>query len=114
MPRAPHPGPGSMGDSQNPSASTGLPGATRGAKPEGQPKRGQCGSPDLPRTPVSFFPGPLGQGGRVKASPLTRCPGNTVGSNALTPRANQATGCELTSCMEKPTEQRQSRLARLA
>ena len=49
-------------------------------KPEDQPKRGQCGSPDLPFTLVSFFPGPLGQGGRVKASPLTRCPGNTVGS----------------------------------
>lgn len=40
----------------------------------------QCGSKDLPRTQVSFFPGPLGQGGRVKASPLTRCEGNTVGS----------------------------------
>jgi uncharacterized protein DUF4157 len=43
-------------------------------------KRRTCGSPDLPETVVSFFPGPLGQGGGVKASPLTLCPGNTVGS----------------------------------
>jgi hypothetical protein len=34
----------------------------------------------MPLTQVSFFPGPMGQGGRVKASPLTKCPGNTVGS----------------------------------
>jgi hypothetical protein len=34
----------------------------------------------MPLTMVSFFPGPLGQGGRVKASPLTKCPGNTRGS----------------------------------
>jgi hypothetical protein len=40
----------------------------------------ECGSKKLPLTHVSFFPGPLGQGGRVKASPLTRCPGNTEGS----------------------------------
>ena len=50
------------------------------AKPDDQLKEGQCGSPDLPRTLVSFFPGPRGQGGRVKASPLTLCPGNTTGS----------------------------------
>ena len=49
-------------------------------QPENQPKGGPCGSPDLPYTLVSFFPGPLGQGGRVKASPLTLCPGNTIGS----------------------------------
>jgi hypothetical protein len=47
-----------------------------------QRRRG-CGSPDLPLTQVSFFPGPLGQGGKVTASPLTRCPGNTVGSAPL-------------------------------
>ncbi len=42
--------------------------------------RRACGSPMLPVSLVSRRPGPLGQGGRVKASPLTRCPGNTVGS----------------------------------
>jgi hypothetical protein len=40
----------------------------------------ECGSKKLPLTHVSFFPGPLGQGGRVKASPLSRCAGNTEGS----------------------------------
>lgn len=39
-----------------------------------------CGSQRLPLTHVDFFPGPQGQGGRVKASPLTRCEGNTHGS----------------------------------
>ena len=40
----------------------------------------QCGTKQLPLTLVTFLPGPLGQGGRVKASPLTKCPGNTRGS----------------------------------
>ncbi|HMC31018.1 MAG TPA: DUF4157 domain-containing protein, partial [Candidatus Angelobacter sp.] len=40
----------------------------------------ECGSKKLPRTQVSFFPGSLGQGGRVKASPLSKCAGNTEGS----------------------------------
>jgi Domain of unknown function (DUF4157) len=40
----------------------------------------QCGTKELPLTQVTFFPGPLGQGFRVKASPLTLCPGNTRGS----------------------------------
>jgi len=40
----------------------------------------RCGSKELPLTMVTFFPGPLGQARRVKASPLTKCPGNTVGS----------------------------------
>ena len=40
----------------------------------------ECGSKRLPLTHVSFFPGPLGQGGRVKASPLSKCEGNTHGS----------------------------------
>jgi len=39
-----------------------------------------CGSRRLPLTHVSFFPGPRLQGERVKASPLTRCEGNTHGS----------------------------------
>jgi len=39
-----------------------------------------CGSRRLPLTNVQFFPGPRGQGERVKASPLTRCEGNTHGS----------------------------------
>jgi hypothetical protein len=53
-----------------------------GEEPEAekQRKRNQCGSRHLPYTLVSFFPGPQGQGGRVKASPLTLCPGNTIGS----------------------------------
>lgn len=53
-----------------------------GEKPEEEDrrKRGQCGSRELPYTLVSFFPGLLGQGGRMKASPLTLCAGNTVGS----------------------------------
>jgi hypothetical protein len=34
----------------------------------------------MPLTHVDFFPGPMGQGGRVKASPLTKCPGNTIGT----------------------------------
>ena len=49
-------------------------------EPEDRRKRVQCGDRQLPYTLVSFFPGPLGQGGRVKASPLTLCAGNTVGS----------------------------------
>jgi hypothetical protein len=40
----------------------------------------ECGSKKLPLTHVSFSPGPLGQGGRIKASPLTKCAGNTEGS----------------------------------
>lgn len=44
------------------------------------PKLRKCGDRDLPLTVVTFFPGPQGQGGGVKASPLTRCPGTTVGS----------------------------------
>jgi hypothetical protein len=42
----------------------------------------QCGSRKLPLTRVTWTVGPQGQGGSVKASPLTRCPGNTVGSIA--------------------------------
>jgi len=34
----------------------------------------------MPLSMVTFSPGSLGQGGRVKASPLTKCPGNTIGS----------------------------------
>ncbi|HZK79551.1 MAG TPA: DUF4157 domain-containing protein [Humisphaera sp.] len=41
-----------------------------------------CGSKRLPTTFVTFTPGPLGQAGTVLASPLTRCPGNTRGSQA--------------------------------
>jgi hypothetical protein len=55
----------------------------RRAPRRGRLKPGACGSPDLPLTLVSFFPGRLGQGGSVKASPLTRCPGNTIGSKPL-------------------------------
>jgi hypothetical protein len=44
----------------------------------------KCGSKDLPLTQVSFTTGPLGQGGEVTASPLTRCPGNTRGSRPAT------------------------------
>lgn len=40
----------------------------------------ECGTASMPYTRVDFFPGPMGQGGRVKAKPLTKCPGNTVGS----------------------------------
>lgn len=48
--------------------------------PEDEEPEPDCGSKKMPLTMVSFFPGPVGQGGRVKASPLTRCPGNTIGS----------------------------------
>jgi hypothetical protein len=41
-----------------------------------------CGSKRMPLTKVSWSTGPLGQGGTVRASPLTRCPGNTIGSQA--------------------------------
>jgi hypothetical protein len=41
-----------------------------------------CGSKRMPLTKVSWSPGPLGQAGTVRASPLTRCPGNTIGSQA--------------------------------
>lgn len=47
---------------------------------EDRSKDPKCGTKELPLTMVTFFPGPLGQGGRVKASPLTKCPGNTRGS----------------------------------
>jgi hypothetical protein len=40
----------------------------------------RCGTPQLPLTQVIFSPGPLGQGRYVKASPLTKCPGNTRGT----------------------------------
>jgi hypothetical protein len=50
--------------------------------PEEEEPEPDCGSKRLPRTWVTFFPGSKGQAGRVKASPLTRCPGNTVGSQA--------------------------------
>jgi len=46
-------------------------------EPEKDPK---CGSATLPATVVTFAPGPIGQGGTVTAEPLTKCPGNTVGS----------------------------------
>jgi hypothetical protein len=42
----------------------------------------KCGSAKLPFTVVTWSTGPQGQGGAVKASPLTRCSGNTVGSIA--------------------------------
>jgi hypothetical protein len=48
--------------------------------PEDEEPEPDCGSKKMPLTMVSFFPGSVGQGGRVKASPLTRCPGNTIGS----------------------------------
>jgi hypothetical protein len=48
--------------------------------PDDEEPEPDCGSPDMPLTNVSFYPGPMGQGGRVKASPLTKCPGNTVGT----------------------------------
>ena len=58
-------------------------------QPQPQPGEGEeeerdprCGA-EIPLTRVTFFPGPLGQGGRVKASPLTKCPGNTIGSEPL-------------------------------
>ena len=41
-----------------------------------------CGTKRLPLTVVSWQTGPLGQAGNVLASPLTKCPGNTVGSLA--------------------------------
>ena len=39
-----------------------------------------CGSARLPLTHVTFNPGPQGQGGSIEAKPLTRCEGNTHGS----------------------------------
>jgi hypothetical protein len=41
-----------------------------------------CGSKKLPPTLVIPTLGPLGQAGTVSANPLTRCPGNTKGSQA--------------------------------
>jgi hypothetical protein len=43
-------------------------------------KNRRCGTYALPITIVTFYPGPRGQGQRVKASPLILCPGNTRGS----------------------------------
>lgn len=40
----------------------------------------ECGSNTLPLTQVSFSPGPRGQGGLVRAAPLSKCAGNTQGS----------------------------------
>jgi hypothetical protein len=47
-----------------------------GTKPkEGEEQKKQgCGTKALPFTVVHHEPGPLGQGKRVKASPLTKCP----------------------------------------
>ena len=49
-------------------------------KTNDDPKLRKCGDDALPLTYVKIDAGPLGQGSVVKASPLTRCPGNTVGS----------------------------------
>jgi hypothetical protein len=49
-------------------------------KTNDDPKKRKCGDADLPLTHAKIDAGPLGQGFSVKASPLTRCPGNTVGS----------------------------------
>jgi hypothetical protein len=51
-------------------------------EPEEKEDQNVCGSKRLPLTKVSWSNAPLGQGGTVRASPLTRCPGNTVGSLA--------------------------------
>ena len=40
----------------------------------------QCGSAALPLTQVTFTPGARGQGGVVRAAPLSKCEGNTHGS----------------------------------
>lgn len=40
----------------------------------------ECGTRHMPFTVVTGTPGPLGQGGLVEASPLSRCSGNTRGS----------------------------------
>ena len=55
-----------------------------GPQPRSEEKEGQefCGSKRMPLTNVTWSTGPHGQGGTVRASPLTRCPGNTVGSLA--------------------------------
>jgi hypothetical protein len=42
---------------------------------------------------VTFYPGPKGQGQRVKASPLTLCPGNTRGSEPLQTIYEQQFAC---------------------
>ena len=49
-------------------------------KPPEEDKGNDCGSPSLPDTEVTWLTGPLGQGRWVKASPLTRCEGNTKGT----------------------------------
>jgi hypothetical protein len=53
-------------------------------KPQPDEKEDQniCGSKRMPLTHVTWSTGPQGQGGTVRASPLTRCPGNTIGSPA--------------------------------
>jgi outer membrane protein OmpA-like peptidoglycan-associated protein len=38
------------------------------------PRDPPCGSPSMPLTHIDYFPAPRGQGGRVKAAPLTHCP----------------------------------------
>lgn len=40
----------------------------------------QCGDPEMPPTHVDFIPASGDKGAHIKASPLTRCPGNTTGS----------------------------------
>jgi hypothetical protein len=49
---------------------------------EEEERRDLCGTPRLPLSVVRPRPGPRGQGQAVLAMPLTRCPGNTVGSPA--------------------------------
>jgi hypothetical protein len=53
-----------------------------GPQPEQKRDDNQCGSKRMPLTRVTWSTGSLGQGGTVRASPLTRCPGNTIGSPA--------------------------------
>jgi outer membrane protein OmpA-like peptidoglycan-associated protein len=46
-----------------------------GPEPTQDPPRDPpCGSPSMPVTHIDYFPAPRGQGGRVKAAPLTHCP----------------------------------------
>jgi hypothetical protein len=59
----------------DPAKASGTPNPCGEVEPEDK-----CGSTSLPLTRVEFFPGPRGQGKRVKASPLSKCAGNTTGS----------------------------------
>ncbi len=59
-----------------------------------EPDELNCGDPTLPLTHVDFIPPTGDKGNRMVAEPLTRCPGNTIGSEAKRSDPNWPYGWE--------------------